>query len=56
MMYIANDGSYGDADGIVILDTAGWTGDDWKAFNEAVEDDDSFQMMDIAEDINRRYK
>lgn len=54
MMYIARDGSYGDADGILLVDTAAWTGDDWEDFNQAAEDEDSFLMEDIALEINKR--
>jgi hypothetical protein len=32
--YFAIDGNYGDADGIVIVDTSGWTEDDWTAIEE----------------------
>ena len=37
--YFALDGNYGDADGIVIVDTSGWTEDDWTAIDEVGDSD-----------------
>lgn len=54
MMYIAKDGSYGDAEDILIVDTSAWSGDDWEDFNQAAEDGDAFLMEDIALSINKR--
>lgn len=54
MMYIAKDGSYGDAEDILIVDTSAWSGDDWEDFNQAAEDEDAFLMEDIALSINKR--
>lgn len=33
MTYIAQDGSYGDAHGLVIVDTTAWSDADWNAFD-----------------------
>lgn len=45
--YFANDGSYGDASGIVIIDTDKWTEFEWGLF-EHVSD---YLRTELAEDI-----
>jgi hypothetical protein len=37
--YFALDGNYGDADGIVIVDTTGWSEEDWTAIDEVGDAD-----------------
>lgn len=34
MTYFAVDGNYGDADGIVIIDTHGWTEEEWEIIDQ----------------------
>jgi len=34
MTYFATDGNYGDAEGIVIIDTQSWTEDEWTIIDE----------------------
>ena len=37
--YFAIDGNYGDADGIVIVETSEWSEDDWQAIENAGDAD-----------------
>jgi hypothetical protein len=36
--YFATDGSYGDAEGLVIIDTSDWTDDEWGLVEDAPDD------------------
>ena len=46
--YFASDGSYGRADGMVVLDVSEWTNDDWESI-ELCSDDDRVRMaLEIA--------
>jgi hypothetical protein len=38
-VYVATDGSYGDAAGMAIISTEGWTGDDWEELDNASDSD-----------------
>lgn len=35
--YFATDGSYGDAEGLVVVDTSDWTDDEWDLIADAPE-------------------
>ena len=35
LTYFAGDGSYGDASGLVIIDTRAWNNDQWQAVEES---------------------
>lgn len=37
--YFASDGSYGDADDLITIDTSGWTEADWEKIEEASDSD-----------------
>lgn len=41
--YFASDGSYGDADGIVLIDTTEWTSDEWEEVNN-MDDDERYEF------------
>lgn len=51
MSYFAGDGSYGEADDLVVLDTADWTADDWQEIGEASD----WERPALAENIRRRH-
>lgn len=51
MIYFAQDGSFGRADGMVILDVSPWSNDDWESVELCLEDD----RVKIALDIARKY-
>jgi len=46
-IYFAQDGSYGNANGLIILDALGWSSDDW----ERIENASDFNRLDVAIDI-----
>ena len=46
--YFANDGSYGDAEGIVVVDVTNWTDEDW---NEDIEYAPDMARTQVARDI-----
>jgi len=48
MHYFAADGNYGDASGLVVVDTSEWTEADWVRIDEAMDD----ERPEIAEQIN----
>lgn len=50
--YFAKDGSYGDALGLVVVDTSEWTEQDWILIDEAMDD----ERPEIAEQISERNK
>lgn len=45
--YFATDGNYGDANGLVLVDTTNWTEDDWLL----IEDAHDSERADMAERI-----
>lgn len=49
--YFAADGSYGDAKHLAIVDTSGWSEDDW----EEIEETSDWERPDVAETIAARY-
>ena len=48
LSYFAVDGNYGNADGIVIVDTASWTEDDWQVIDEAGDRDRASVALALA--------
>jgi len=46
--YFAKDGNYGDALGLVVVDTSDWTEEHWVLIDEAMDD----ERPEIAEEIN----
>jgi hypothetical protein len=53
--YFALDGNYGDADGIVIVDTSTWSEEDWQAIDEAGDSDRASVALALAksDDLER---
>lgn len=49
--YFAQDGSYGEADDILICDTTQWVGDDWDEVIEAAD----MHRLEAAQEIHKRY-
>lgn len=49
--YFSNDGSYGSAEDMVILDTSDWTADDW----DVIEYSTDMHRVEAAEMIWRKY-
>ena len=49
--YFAEDGNFGNADGIAILDTSQWTEDDWME----IESSEDYARADTARQIAQRY-
>jgi hypothetical protein len=43
LTYFATDGNYGDASGLTIIDTTGWTSDDFEMF-DVVRDEDRITL------------
>jgi hypothetical protein len=50
LTYFAADGSYGDAHGIIILDTRAWSEDDWTRIEYATNDNRSSVAITIAQE------
>lgn len=50
--YFAEDGNYGDANGLVIIETTDWTEKDWDMF----EDHRDWERPKAAEKIANKYK
>lgn len=46
--YFAQDGSFGDAHGIIILDTDDWTNKQWLKIDQADDDDRIVVALEIA--------
>lgn len=46
--YFAQDGNYGSADGITVVDTEEWTDEDWQAIDECLDDERPWQAELIA--------
>ncbi len=38
LSYFAKDGSFGDADGILIIDTSEWSDEDWENVSEVTDE------------------
>jgi len=47
--YFAMDGNYGSAHGLVVIDTNGWTDEDWEAVENASDADRFIVAVTIAE-------
>lgn len=50
--YFANDGSFGDASKILILDTTPWSDSDWDDIANASDSDRQFVALFIASEYN----
>lgn len=50
--YFAVDGNYGDADGLVIVDTSDWDDDDWAAIDFARDSDKARIAKAIADGVD----
>lgn len=46
--YFALDGNYGTADGMVVVDTSGWTEEDWQAIDEVGDSDRASLALALA--------
>ena len=51
--YFAEDGSYGTADNLTVVDTSEWSDDDWNELEEALEWDRPIVAQRIAERSGR---
>lgn len=49
MHYFAADGNYGDASGLIVVDTSNWTEEDWVLIDEAFD----YDRPKIAEELTR---
>ena len=52
MHYFAKDGNYGDALGLVVVNTSEWTEQDWVLIDEAMDD----ERPEIAQQMSERNK
>ena len=52
--YFALDGNYGNADGIVLVDTADWSEDDWSAVEMAGDSDRASVAYALAKSDDRQ--
>lgn len=50
--FFSNDGSYGDAEDLLIVDTDNWTDEDWRDIDDASD----MTRLDIAKDIAERHQ
>jgi len=50
--YFARDGSYGDAGGILIINTEDWSDDDWAAIDNADCDELGSTALDTADTVD----
>jgi hypothetical protein len=50
--FFSNDGSYGDAEDLLIVDTDNWTDEDWRDIDDASD----LTRLDIAKDIAERHQ
>lgn len=50
--YFATDGNFGDAEGLVIVDTSEWDDDDWAAIDFAPDSDKARIAKAIADGID----
>jgi hypothetical protein len=48
MMYVAQDGNYGDAEGMALIDTTGWDEDDFECLDSAPDGDRITTAINIA--------
>ena len=53
LTYFGLDGNYGDAAGLVVVDTSNWTADDFDLIDEASDDKRAFAAIEIAESYAR---
>lgn len=51
-VYFAADGSYGTAAGLIVIDTADWTQDDW----DSVESSSDGDRAVVALHVSKRYE
>lgn len=51
MHYFAKDGNYGDADGLVVVDTANWLVADWALIEQASDEHKSAVAKEIDEEF-----
>lgn len=49
--YFASDGSYGDGEDILVIDTDQWTDEDWQEVEEATD----LYRREVAHDISLKY-
>lgn len=52
LTYVSPDGSYGSAEGLVIVDTSKWTDSDWNQLEWAMDEN----MPKVAMEITEKYK
>lgn len=52
MTYFAQDGSYGDSAGMVILDTRAWSEEQWNLVSEASDSDRVALALQVARENN----
>lgn len=52
MHYFSEDGSYGDATDILVVDTSKWTREDWRDINDASDS----TRLDVAIAIAKKYQ
>ena len=53
MIYFAQDGSFGSADGLVVLDVSEWTNDDWESIELCSDDDRVRVALEVARSHGR---
>jgi D-ribose pyranose/furanose isomerase RbsD len=53
-IYFATDGSWGHAEGMIVLDTVLWTDKDWQRIDEALDDERVTVAWSIANEIGRQ--
>lgn len=46
--YFAKDGSFGAADGLIVIDTSEWTQDDWDAVESGTDQDRAVVALHIS--------
>lgn len=49
--YFADDGTYGDTGGLLIIDTSKWTDSDWKQIDYA----DDYDRQQVAVELSEKY-
>ena len=52
LTYVSPDGSYGSAEGLVIVDTSKWTDSDWNQLEWAMDEN----MPKVAMEITEKYR
>jgi hypothetical protein len=48
--YFAKDGSYGKSSGMIVVDTAEWTEEDWEQVENAYDD----ERVEVAHSVHRK--